>query len=88
MQYQCPCCRFWTIFDECPPGTYQICPVCNWEDDNVQYYDPNFRGGANEMSLNEAQNSYKLIGAISREATKYTRSPKSNELSPTKIDLF
>lgn len=87
MQYQCVCCRFWTIFDDCPPGTYQICPVCGWEDDNVQYYDPNFSGGANEMSLNEARKNYKLFGAISSEMTKYTRPPKNSERSPTKIDL-
>jgi hypothetical protein len=29
--------------------------VCGWEDDNVQFSDPTFRGGANELSLIEAQ---------------------------------
>lgn len=84
MQYQCPCCQFWTIFDDAPPGTYQICPVCGWEDDNVQFHDPAFRGGANEMSLNEAKRNYKLFGAISTEATKYTRPPNKAEISPVK----
>lgn len=86
MQYQCPCCQFWTIFDDCPPGTYQICPVCGWEDDNVQYHDPYFRGGANEVSLNDARKNYKLIGAISREVKIHTRPPKNSEILPAKND--
>lgn len=47
--YPCPCCGYLTITDE-PPGTFEICPVCNWEDDEVQYYDENYEGGANSVS--------------------------------------
>ncbi|WP_407643969.1 CPCC family cysteine-rich protein [Dongia deserti] len=36
-------------------GSYEICGVCNWEDDPVQSADLNYRGGANKMSLNEAR---------------------------------
>ncbi len=36
-------------------GQYEICPICGWEDDPVQRKDPDFRGGANKMSLNEAR---------------------------------
>jgi hypothetical protein len=50
--FACPCCRFFTL-DEPPPGTFDICEVCGWEDDNVQFDDPEFRGGANSSSLNE-----------------------------------
>ena len=56
-QYQCPCCGFLTL-DEEPPGTFDICTVCGWEDDNVQFDDPDFAGGANTMSLNEAKKAY------------------------------
>ena len=41
--------------DEPAPGTYDICAVCGWEDDLVQFHDPDFRGGANRESLREAQ---------------------------------
>lgn len=37
------------------PGSYEFCPVCDWENDGVQYADPNYRGGANERSLVEEQ---------------------------------
>jgi hypothetical protein len=39
--------------DEQPPGTYEICPICGWEDDLVQFEDSDYRGGANHLSLNE-----------------------------------
>lgn len=34
--YTCPCCGYKTL-EECPPGTFEICPICHWEDDNVQF---------------------------------------------------
>jgi hypothetical protein len=38
-----------------PPGSFQICNVCGWEDDHVQLANPRMRGGANRESLVEAQ---------------------------------
>lgn len=53
-KFKCPCCNNVTL-QAPPPGTYEICPVCNWEDDEYQYNNPNFSGGANKLSLNEAK---------------------------------
>jgi Cysteine-rich CPCC len=50
--YPCPCCGFITLEEE-PPGTYEICRMCGWEDDPVQANDPGYRGGANGDSLRE-----------------------------------
>ncbi len=52
--YKCPCCQNYTLGEK-PPGTFEICNICNWEDDNVQYYDLEFKGGANDSSLKEAK---------------------------------
>ncbi len=52
--FACPCCGFHTL-DEQPPGTFEICDVCGWEDDDVQASDPDYSGGANVLSLREAQ---------------------------------
>ena len=41
--YTCPCCGYKTL-EECSPGTFEICPICFWEDDNVQFEDPLYEG--------------------------------------------
>ena len=56
-KYKCPCCENYT-FVEKPPGTYEICSICHWEDDNVQYSNPDYTEGANKMSLNEAKKAF------------------------------
>jgi hypothetical protein len=53
MYYPCPACGF-EVFDE-PAGSYAICPVCDWEDDELQLRFPAMRGGANKDSLFEWQ---------------------------------
>jgi hypothetical protein len=40
-------------------GQYEICGVCDWEDDPVQAADPHFAGGANELSLVEARRVFR-----------------------------
>lgn len=77
--YSCPCCGNLT-FGEPPPGTFDVCPVCFWEDDDVQYRDPQFRGGANKVSLCEARTNYASIGASSEEFVGQVRAPRPEEL--------
>jgi hypothetical protein len=52
----CPCCESMVISEL---GTYEICEVCGWEDDPTQSADPNYKGGANSKSLNEARNAWR-----------------------------
>ena len=37
---------------------FEVCPVCGWENDMIQEMEPDLKGGANEMSLNEARIAY------------------------------
>ena len=74
MKYTCPCCGY-KILDEQPPGTFEICTVCYWEDDNVQFYNPDFEGGANEPSLRTAQNNYRLFGVSEERYKKNVSEP-------------
>ncbi|MBS7426825.1 hypothetical protein KHP59_01710 [Virgibacillus sp. 19R1-5] len=50
MKYTCPCCGYKTLNEE-PPGTFEICEICFWEDDYTQFADPDYEGGANAPSL-------------------------------------
>lgn len=78
-RFPCPCCGYLTL-DQEPPGTFQICEVCNWEDDNVQCENPSFERGANKESLNQARINFKTFGASSREALSAVRRPLPTEM--------
>ncbi len=78
MSYPCPCCEYLT-FDEEPSGSFEICPVCYWEDDNVQNGAPSDAGGANGVSLNEAKVNFAKYGAIKKELAKEVRKPLLEE---------
>lgn len=78
MNHPCPCCGYLT-FDEEPCGTFEICPVCYWEDDNVQNDDPSYEGGANGISLNVAKQNFSKYGAIKEEFVKEVRKPLPDE---------
>ena len=54
--FKCPVCGKYTF--QSGPGSYEICPVCGWEDDKAQYKDPNLKGGANKLSLKEYKERY------------------------------
>lgn len=78
-RFACPCCANLTL-SEAAPGTFEICPVCYWEDDETQFRDPDYRGGANVVSLNEAKSSYRSIGASAEEHTGVVRPPTLEEV--------
>ena len=51
----CPVCGKYEFLR---PGDFDICPTCHWQDDEVQTDDPDFEGGANEMSLNQYKKAW------------------------------
>jgi len=65
-----------------PPGSFEICPVCYWEDDDTQYADPDYAGGANQVSLNQARQNFSQFCAITREALRHVRKPTPEEARP------
>jgi hypothetical protein len=64
------------------PGLFVICAVCFWEDDDVQLENPDFAGGANRPSLNQARESYRTLGAKDEQARPHVRLPREDELPP------
>lgn len=80
MKYTCPCCGYQTLEEE-PPGTFDICSICFWEDDNVQFDDPDYEGGANEESLRQYQKAF-LMRNVNRKLTD------NNERDPNWRPLF
>lgn len=77
--YPCSCCGYLTrsISDH---GTFEICPVCFWEDDDAQFDDPTFSGGANDVSLQQAKINYLKDGACSPKFKNEVREPFDTEI--------
>jgi len=75
--HPCPCCGHMT-FNE-PPGSYDICPVCFWEDDAVQLRWPSYAGGANKPNLIESQQNFVRMGAMEERFIKNVRKPSLDE---------
>ncbi len=76
--FACSCCGYKTFTHE-PNGSYEICPVCFWEDDPIQLDDPNYEGGANPMSLKQAQQNFIQFGACDIEMLQNVRQPALDE---------
>lgn len=79
MTYACPCCNNLPLSEQ-PPGTYEVCPVCYWEDDPIQYTDDEYEGGANSVSLRAARENYLQFGACSEDVRSEVRKPKADEV--------
>lgn len=77
-KHPCPCCGYRTL-DEKPPGSFALCPVCWWEDDSVQFNDPDYEGGANEPSLRQAQQNFATFGAAEQRFVQRVRKPTADE---------
>jgi hypothetical protein len=74
----CPCCGYLTL-DDPEPGTYDICEVCLWEDDPVQLRKPDYEGGANKCSLNQARVTFQLHGVSDLRVRELVRPPRPDE---------
>lgn len=84
MRYQCKCCGYYTLSDKpldlnIYPRTFEVCPVCFWEDDSLQFLNPNRNYGPNGVSLHEAKKNYKEFGAIRKDVLQYVRKPRADE---------
>jgi hypothetical protein len=75
--YPCPCCGY-EVFGT-PPGSYDICPICFWEDDIVQLVFPDLAGGANQCSLIEGQQNFAAFGACEIRIKDQVRAPKKSD---------
>jgi len=77
-RFACPCCDLLTL-DEPPTGTFAICPVCRWEDDNVQFTEMDRDGGANRVSLRQARQTFRAHRVSDPRHGKWARPPRPEE---------
>ena len=67
MKFRCFCCGYKTLVRDSSQPTFEICPVCFWENDLIQNANPQYSGGANLLNLNQAKIKYKQFGAIEEQ---------------------
>lgn len=78
MKMKCPICGKYE-FEEY--DDFDICPVCNWENDGLQYGDHNYAGGANNLSVNEARIEYFVMNHLeTAEKAAKTKEEYENNL--------
>ena len=77
---KCPCCGYYTIDNDGDDIVVDICEVCYWQYDVIAQENPNIAIGPNHgVSLNQARENYKRIGASSIRVKDFVRLPKENE---------
>lgn len=76
MKYVCKCCGCAALDSA---DEYDICPVCFWEKDRTQESNPEYKGGANSVSLNEARKNYAEFGACEKRFAENVRKPYAVE---------
>lgn len=76
---RCPCCGYKTMP---AAASFEICPVCFWQDDGQGGDEADqVWGGPNcELSLSEAQRNFKELGASHPRHVKNVRPPSLDEL--------
>jgi hypothetical protein len=62
-----------------PPGSYNICKICFWEDDAIALRWPLDFGGANAVLLAEAQRNYFQFGAMEQRFSAHVRPPSASD---------
>jgi hypothetical protein len=78
MKFTCPCCGYKT-FTHPPDGSFEICHVCFWENEAAQLEDPDFDGGANKVSLRQAQQKFIQFGASEEAMIPHVRPANDSE---------
>ena len=78
----CPCCSFLTLTER---NTFEICPVCFWEDDGQDDVDAEeIKGGPNAwLSLTAARRNFRTFGACDERVKPLVRPPRSYERPAT-----
>ncbi|MCL2061877.1 MAG: hypothetical protein FWH03_04545 [Firmicutes bacterium] len=49
--YLCKMCNLWEV-----PHRHEICRVCGWQDDSIQYNNPDYEDMPNKVSYNQYKN--------------------------------
>lgn len=82
----CPACGFIVFIGSY--GSYEVCPLCDWEDDGVQLANPTSSGGANREALCEVQIRALSVFPLGAELPGFNRSAAWRPLNHSEVGAF
>ena len=85
-KYTCPCCGYKTHHRKDHLG--DLCLVCYWQSDSMQNADPYYGGGANRISLMQAQQNFIVFGACEKPSISFVRPPLADEIKDENWTIF
>ncbi|NQY30780.1 MAG: hypothetical protein HRT69_15080 [Flavobacteriaceae bacterium] len=85
-KFYCDCCGYNTL-GERPTGNYEICNICFWEDDPIQSSEPDYEGGANRVSLNQAKRNFDEFGACEKTMVTNVMKADKNDIRNPKYKI-
>lgn len=71
-KFTCPCCGYKALDEQ---FGWDICPICYWEDDPLQFDEVDLEGGANTVSLRQAQKNFVEFGSCEKNMLGCVRKP-------------
>jgi hypothetical protein len=80
MKYKCPCCGCYTYTVPTERNHAFICDVCFWENDLLLSSDIEPSDSNHGLTLHEAKENYRNMGACCKEMLQHVRPPKPDEL--------
>jgi hypothetical protein len=78
-QLRCPCCGYLTLMER---AAHEICHVCWWEDDGQDdpHADERWGGPNGSLTLAEARENFRRLGAVEERLVVHARPPMPDEL--------
>jgi hypothetical protein len=78
-QFRCPCCGYLTLMER---AANAICHVCWWEDDGQDdpHADERWGGPNGSLTLSEARENFRRLGAVEERLVAHARPPMPDEL--------
>ena len=73
-RFPCPCCGY-LILAKPSPGSYELCPICCWEDSNRE----DDWTGSNEATLAQAKANFQAFGACEEAWLDVVRAPTDDD---------
>jgi len=80
-RFPCPCCGCKTFPVPKEDALAYICPVCFWENDVFDLNEDQPSDENHGMTLRQARESYRRLGAVRKDLLPYVRSPLPEELA-------